>query len=347
MLFDRLADMSLTVESVTLSGRERDTSSGFVRATTTVSLHGAGETGRGEDVTYETGRHEEFQAAGPPTLAGEYTIAEFSDVVGERDLFPSAPEREDFRHYRQWAFESAALDLALKQVDTDLASALGRSYDPVEFVVSTRLGDPPTTDRLERLLAECSDAAFKLDPTTEWSRDLADDVAALAPVRILDLKGQYEGTDVDTPADPDLYRTMTAAFPDAVLEDPALTEETKAVLADHEDRVSWDAPITGVESVRELPFQPSWLNVKPSRFGSLESLLDTIEYCQRRDVTLYGGGQFELGVGRQHLHALASLFYPEGPNDVAPGGYNDPEVPPDLPESPLSPPENPRGFEWA
>ena len=346
MLFDRLADLSLTVESVTLSGHERDTSSGFARATTTVSLHGADETGRGEDVTYETDLHEEFRAAGPPTLAGEYTIAEFSDVVGERDLFPSAPEREDFRHYRQWAFESAALDLALKQADTDLASALGRSYDPVEFVVSTRLGDPPTTDRLERLLAEYPDAAFKLDPTTEWSRELADDVAALAPVRILDLKGQYEGTEVDSPADPDLYRTVAAVFPDAVLEDPALTDETEAILADYEDRVSWDAPITGVESVRELPFQPSWLNIKPSRFGSLESLLDTIEYCRRRDVTLYGGGQFELGVGRQHLHALASLFYPESPNDVAPGGYNDPEVPPDLPESPLDPPEDPSGFEW-
>ena len=51
-------------------------------------------------------------------------------------------------------------------------------------------------------------------------------------------------------------------------------------------------------------------------------------------IGLYGGGQFELGPGRGHIQLLASLFHPNGPNDVAPGGYNGAPVP-GLPTSPL------------
>ena len=48
----------------------------------------------------------------------------------------------------------------------------------------------------------------------------------------------------------------------------------------------------------------------------------------------YGGGQFELGVGRDQIQLLAALFHPGTPNDVAPGGFNvDPQ--PGLASSPL------------
>jgi len=59
--YDRLADLPLTVDGVDHRRRERDTSSGFVRVTTTLELRGAGAVGRGEDVTYETAAHD-----GPP-----------------------------------------------------------------------------------------------------------------------------------------------------------------------------------------------------------------------------------------------------------------------------------------
>ena len=49
----------------------------------------------------------------------------------------------------------------------------------------------------------------------------------------------------------------------------------------------------------------------------------------------YGGGQFELGVGRGHIQYLAALFHPDTPNDVAPGGFNLPDPTPGLPSSPL------------
>ena len=44
--------------------------------------------------------------------------------------------------------------------------------------------------------------------------------------------------------------------------------------------------------------------------------------ARQEGIELYGGGQFELGVGRGQIQILAALFSADGPNDVAPGGYN-------------------------
>ena len=350
-LYDRVADIPLVVEGYGLSRLEGETSSDFTRVSTVFALEGPDATGYGEDVTYDTPDHEALQDAHDSgerfPLAGEYTLDSFSAMLDDVDLFPTKdPDREVFRHYRRWALESAALDLALRQAGETLAGVFERAYDPVEFVVSTRLGEPPTTDRVERVLAVHDDLEFKLDPTPEWDRALAERVAELAPVRILDLKGLYEGTEVDADPEPEFYELVLETFPDAVVEDPNFTEETRPLFEGHEGRVSWDYPITGVDSVEELPFEPDWLNIKPSRFGTVESLLDTLEYAFERDISLYGGGQFELGVGRRQLHALASVFYPDAPNDLAPRGYNTPEVQADAPASPLAPPADPAGLDW-
>jgi hypothetical protein len=344
MDFTAVADLPLVVEEVDIHQQDRDTSSGFVRTTTTVALSGAGETGQGEDVTYDTPDHEALadawaEGAGSPfDLAGEYAFADFSDRLDDVELFPtSEPERPASHHYRRWALESAGLDLALRQAGEHLGSVLGREYDPVRFVASTRLGDPPTTDRVDALRDRIPDLEFKLDPTSDWTADIVDALAATDAVRILDLKGQYQGTEVDQEPDPVLYERVFEGFADAVVEDPALVSGTEAVVEAHSERVSWDLPITGVEAVESLPFPPQWLNVKPSRFGTVESLFETLAYARDHDISLYGGGQFELDVGRGQIQALASLFYPDGPNDVAPGVYNDPDLPAELPASPLQP----------
>ena len=88
------------------------------------------------------------------------------------------------------------------------------------------------------------------------------------------------------------------------------------------------------------------VNVKPSRFGSLHELCDCYDYLADRGIGAYGGGQFELGPGRGQIQYLASLFHPDTPNDVAPGGYNLPETPPGLPTSPLDPQPSEIGFRW-
>ncbi|MDS0260390.1 hypothetical protein NDI56_13380 [Haloarcula sp. S1CR25-12] len=346
-MYDRVADLPLTVEDTAFEMRERATSSGFDRATTTISLSGGGETGRGEDVTYTNAAHHAV-VDHAVDLAGEYTFDSFSAALDDADLWPEPPDEERFRHYRRWGFESAALDLALKQADTSLGAALDRAYDPVDFVVSTRLSSPdsdqpPTTDRLDSLLAVHDDLAFKLDPTPDWGEDLLSSLSDY-DVRVLDLKGLYEDESLSHDPDADFYRRVADALPEALLEDPKLTEATRPVFDGREDRVTWDVPITGVESIEALPFEPAVLNMKPSRCSTVESVLSTIDYCEREGIELYGGGQFELGVGRDHVQALASLWYADAPNDVAPGGYNDPEAATGLPSSPLAAPADPRGI---
>jgi hypothetical protein len=209
----------------------------------------------------------------------------------------------------------------------------------VRFVVSTRL-DP------REWLAVDPSLEFKLDPTSEWSEGFMRDVAATGSVRCLDFKSFYHGTVVDQPPDPALYATALELFSDAVVEDAAFVPETRELLAGVEDRLSFDAPVHSLADVDSLPVDVRWLNVKPSRFGSLARLLECIDACEARGVTMYGGGQFELGYGRGQIQALASLFYADGPNDVAPGAYNEPVPSAGLPRSPLPPPERPVGFSW-
>jgi hypothetical protein len=346
-LYERVADLPLVVDRVEFERHERDTSSGFTRVTTEVVLHGASEVGRGEDVIYDEGDQDALPDL-DADLAGEYTFDEFSTTLGECDLFPSGPARDDFREYRRWGFESAALDLALRQADRDLPAVLDRQPEPVRFVASTGLGDPPTTDRVERWLDHDPELEFKLDATPEWDAELVADLAETEAVRVVDMKAQYGEAEVNQPPDADLYRVVRDGLPDALIEDPAVTDETTGVLEAASERVTWDAPIHGVESVEDRPFELDWLNVKPSRFGSVESLFETLEYCDRHDIRPYGGGQFELGVGRGQIQLLAALFYPDAPNDVAPKRYNDPEPTPGLPRSPLDAPASGDvvGFRW-
>jgi len=347
--YEPIADLPLTVDGLDYEQHEQDTSSDFTRVTTVLELHGDGETGRGEDVTYDTEDHErlaEAVDAGEFSLpAGSFTFDEFSEALADVDLFPGGgPERVDSHDYRRWGVESAALDLALRQHDRTLPALLDREHQPMRFVASTRLGDPPSAGRVDEIRARNPQIGFKLDPTPDWSDGLIDDLRARDAVRIVDLKGHYEGTTVDAEASPEFYRRIVEGFPDAVVEDPLLTEETRPVFEGEEGRVSWDNPIHGLDDVLAREWTPSWLNIKPSRFGTVESLLRTIQWALGAGVSLYGGGQFELSVGRGQAQELASLYYPDGPNDLAPSSYNEASLPPELPRSPIDVPVDHEGF---
>jgi hypothetical protein len=116
------------------------------------------------------------------------------------------------------------------------------------------------------------------------------------------------------------------------------------VLEPHLRRLTWDFPIHSVEDVEALPFAPDCLNSKPSRFGSVRRLFDFYDYCGEHGIAVYGGGQFELGPGRGQIQHLASLFHPDGPNDVAPKEYNEGGPRPGLPQSPLPAASGEPGF---
>ena len=238
--------------------------------------------------------------------------------------------RDVSRRYRTWAFESAALDLALRQAGRSLAEHLGRELRPLNYVVSMRLGaidsdQPETSERMMRVLERYPTTRFKLDPTNTWTDELIAELAASGAVDSLDLKGQYKGTPVDVETDPELYAKLVEAFPDVWLEDPDIDERTRPILEPHRDRITWDAPIHSVDDILALEWQPRTVNIKPSRVGSLADLGRAYDFCAERGIGAYGGGQTELGVGRDHIQYLAALFHPDTPNDVAPREFNQPE----------------------
>jgi L-alanine-DL-glutamate epimerase-like enolase superfamily enzyme len=343
-LYDALRELPLEVESYALERLEQAVSSEFTRVTTVIHLLGRGDEGVGEDVTYTAEDHP------PPDelpLAGSHTIDSYSNLLEGLELFAHEAEHAAYSDYRRWAFESAALDLALQQAGRPLASAVGREPAPVNFVLSMGLGDPPSTEALHGWLEHYPGLRFKLDPRSSWTDDLVSELVELGCVDVLDLKGQYEGTVVDQPPDPRLYRLLVESFPDSLIEDPALTDETRAILEPHAERITWDAIIHSVEDIEALPWKPRSINIKPSRFGSLERLFDAYDYCEEKSITPYGGGQFELGPGRGQIQYLASLFGPDSSNDVAPSEYNLPPPRPGLPVSPLDPAPAPTGFQWA
>ena len=93
------------------------------------------------------------------------------------------------------------------------------------FVVSSRLGDPPTLDPVTRRLARYPNIRFKLDGTPDWSDELIAALVESGAVDSIDFKGAYKGTVVDVETDPAFYRRIAEAFPDAWLEDPDLDDE--------------------------------------------------------------------------------------------------------------------------
>ena len=338
-----VAELPLRIDAYDLEGLELDAGA-WVRRTTVIRLRGAGHEGVGEDVTYNPDEQVVLQQAGPILpLVGAHTVETFSRLLEGLELFPEPPAWDGAINYRRWGYEAAALDLALRQADLNLATALGIEVAPVRFCASMGLGEPPTADVVHHWLEVNPQLRFKLDATVEWDDALVAELAATGAVDVVDLKGHYASNWIDFPADEGLYRRVAEGLPGALIEDPRLEPETDAVLAPHRARVTWDAPIHSVDDIRGLPFAPRVINFKPSRFGSVRELLAAYDYCRAEDIAGYGGGQFELGPGRGQIQHLASLFHADAPNDVAPSIYNE-GVSPGLPTSPLPPPSAPTGF---
>lgn len=352
-LYSAIEGLPLLIDDYSLEGLEfKPPSGGFERLSTVIRLRGSGEEGIGEDVTYDGLDQIALQDAGANLdLAGNHTIGSFSELLEGLDLFPAPPSNDASVNYRRWAFESAALDLALRQSGTTLFEALDLEMDPVDFVCSMRLApmgseEPSSIEPLAERLEVYPHLRFKLDPTNDWTDELIAQLVATGAVDSLDLKGQYSGTPVDVETDPVLYAKLIEAFPEAWLEDPDVSDETRSILDPVADRITWDAPIHSVGDIESRPWKPKMVNIKPSRFGPLHELFAAYDYCRDHGISAYGGGQWELGPGRGQIQYLASLFHPDTPNDTAPSVYNSEPTQPGHPLSPLSPEPSERGFRW-
>jgi L-alanine-DL-glutamate epimerase-like enolase superfamily enzyme len=346
-LWPRLAELPLAIEACEYDRLHTVLAHEFERITTLVRLVGDGADGLGEDVGVfredGTTLHETRPAL---PLEGDWTLGGFCEHLATLKLWPEPPEWDVALRFRNWAFESAALDLALRQAARPLHEVLGLEPQPVRFVNSLGLGKEPSIEPLRRRLARSPGVHFKLDAEATWGRELVGEVAATGAVDTIDFKGWY-GFEVE---DPDalaaLYDHVLAAFPDAYLEDPHDRPEIAQRLGDHLERVSYDSPIRSADDIGATPLAARAVNVKPSRIGSLRALLEVYARCAREGRPMYGGGMGELGVGRGQIELLASLFHPDTPNDVAPSVYNEDEPAAELPASPLQPRPEATGFRW-
>jgi hypothetical protein len=346
-LWPRLAGLPLVVESCEYERLHAVVAQEAERVTTHVRLIGAGADGLGEDVSILVEDGNSLHEARPALpLAGEWTLAGFCDQIATLELWPEPPEWDGLLNCRRWAFESAALDLALRQAGRSLHDALGLEAEPVRFVNSLGLGEQPSIEHVRRRIARSPGVRFKLDAEATWAPALVDEVAATGAVDTIDFKGQY-GLEVEDPeALGALYDRVLDAFPDAYLEDPHDLPEIAKRLGDHLERVSYDAPIFSAEDIDATPLPARVVNVKPSRIGSLRRLFEVYARCARESLPMYGGGMGELGVGRGQIELLAALFHPDAPNDVAPSAYNEDDPADVLPASPLAPRPDAVGFRW-
>src|SRR6266404_4454619 len=157
-LWDSLAGLAVRIDSLAVQRRELPRGE-WTRVTTTVLLQGDDATGEGEDVTYEASAHDDFPV--DAELAGSWSLDDLSrrlDGLGLPD-------------FRRWAFESAALDLGLRQRGVSLGDLVGRPYRPVRFVASTRSEIEPYIELNPKL-------EFKLDAGADWDRALMQKLAA-------------------------------------------------------------------------------------------------------------------------------------------------------------------------
>ena len=194
MLWERVKDLSFQVGDVTMDVTSMPISPEFERRTTTVHLRrelgGRSELGDGlgEDVTYDPGEHEPHRFPWVD-LRGSWTLESLSGHLDGVDLFPNGePAQAAYRDYRRWAFESAALDYALRQNGLNIADGARARAATVRFVSSTR------ETSLDPWLDLYPDLRFKLDPTPDWTEDFVAQLAARGIVDVVDLKGQYHGT---------------------------------------------------------------------------------------------------------------------------------------------------------
>jgi L-alanine-DL-glutamate epimerase-like enolase superfamily enzyme len=346
-LWTRIADLPLFVEAHDVTPLAAPAPA--ERVTLLVALRGRGEEGQGEDVGGNMMDPEgAFLRAAPALeLAGEWTLASFAEHLRGLDLWPDPPEWDLARRFRNWAFESAALDLALRQAGAGLPEVLGREPRPVRFVNSLGLGDPPAFEAVGHRLERYPDLRFKLDAQATWSPELIARVAETGAVDIVDFKGRY-GLPVDDEfALVAMYEQVLERFDGVIFEDPHDRPDVAALMAPRAARVSFDAPIGTAADVEGADFGARIVNVKPSRIGGLQALSGIYAHCEAEGLLMYGGGMGEVGIARGQIELLAALFHPDGPNDVAPSRYNELELPAGLDESPLRPVADVVGFRWS
>ncbi|MBC8328803.1 MAG: hypothetical protein H8E31_08655 [Planctomycetes bacterium] len=301
--YSRIADLPVQIDGIRYQGIELPTQGGSGCRSLELVLSGAGCEGVGEDVTASsrTGPSAVLCSAAEAGI-GVWRFEEYSGRLADTGL--SGP--------RRWALESAGLALALEQAGRTLAEVLGRPLRPVRFVLSGAAGPRLELETVIAWHRRCREFGFTLDADESWDDEFLATLAAMERVEVVD----FHSFERDPMPPAELYQRVSYALPNAILEDAALTEETRSLLLEHPGPLSWDAAIYSTIEIDAL--SPQAINVRPSRFGWWKRLLDAYDLCAHRDIRCYAGSSGEIGAGLEQLQYLASMFHPDAPNQVAP-----------------------------
>ena len=280
-----------------------------------------------------------------------------SSSTGSTSSRRRAPEREDVsRDYRRWAFESAALDLALRQAGTNLAAALGREPQPLNFVNSMRLAGFDAEREVRRSSRCCErleiypTLRFKLDPFNDWDDELIAALVETGAVDSLDLKGFYKGTPVDVDHRPRALREADRGLPRRLARGPRRDRGDQAaprpgLRAGHLGRADpldrrhrGDALVAAEDGQRQaLALRP---DLQPLR------RLRLLRGARASAPTAAARPSSAPAAARSSTWPRSST--PTRPNDVAPRRLQRPgqATKPGLPSSPLEPAIDALGFRW-
>ena len=248
--------------------------------------------------------------------------------------------------YRRWAFESAALDLALRQAGRSLADAVERKAGPVgsscRWASAIRRAWARVRGWLEPIQA-CSSSS------TRGARDenLVAELAELGCVESSTSRVSTAARSVDQPPDPRLYRLLVEGFPEAFIEDPALTAETRDPGAASRPRhLGRDHPLGRGHRGAALPApddQHQAVAVR-ERCGGCSTRTTTAR-SRESGRTAAASSSSALGAARSSTSPRSSI--PTRPTTSRPRDFNLPQPRPGLPTSPLEPALEPTGFRWA
>ena len=355
--WDQLASLPVEIERYDLEGRELVFGEEFVRYTTLITLHGGGEEGVGEDVVYDGSDHFACRGRRPTLpLAGSWTLGSFSDRLGELDLFPDGRPRASARAATAAGPSSRRRSTwRCARPAARCAEQLGREPQPAQLrrldAPRRRTGERRARD-LRAHAATCSSSIpstrFKLDPTNTWTDELIEELAATGAVDSLDLKGQYKGTPVDVDTDPELYAQARRGVPRRLARGPGPQRRDAADAraaprprhlgrADPFGRRHPRARMAAAHGQHQAVALRLARRARP-RLRLLRASAASAPTAAARPSSASG--------------ATTSSTWPRSSIPTRPttsrrGGFNQPEVPDGLPESPIELAPAPTGFRFA
>lgn len=326
MIFDmeEIESLKLKITACDHTANYQKIIDGSVHRTSTINIYGDGKTGYGEDVTFLPQYHDDLEGVCRRVVANDHlTLGEFVKSIRELEIFGVKPNDHESVCCRRWAFESAALNLALKQNSKSIGDFTNIQWVNPSYVVSLRVQSPKEIDRIKSILDILPSQKFKVDATSSWSDQMVYELASLNCISIVDLKGHYLNTPLEQSADMNLYHQVFEGLSDSYVEDPLICSETESLINFHRNRVTWDAPIFSSFDLDRMPVPGVGVNIKPSRCGGLRELIDLYDYCRKSARFTYFGGQYEVSIGREQNQYLAGLLCPNNFNDIAPTYFND------------------------